>query len=215
MGSTNNTVSALHSFFLAMVLNPDVQRRAQDEIDKIVGKDRLPTLADRGRLPYVEAVLKEVYRINPVAPLGVAHASSQSDVYQGYVIPKGTVIMPNIWSMMRDSDVYANPMEFNPLRFLPTGDTPPEKDPKELCFGFGRRICPGLNLADASIFIACAMTLATFDISKRVENGEVVEPLNEYTGGSISHPKPFRCSIRPRSSRTKNLINITTTHATE
>lgn len=69
------TVSAIYSFFLAMTLHPDIQRKAQQEIDSVVGKDRLPSLDDRENLPYVEAVMREVFRINPVAPLGIKTGS--------------------------------------------------------------------------------------------------------------------------------------------
>jgi len=76
----------------------------------------------------------------------------------------------------------------------------------DLVFGFGRRICPGMHLADASVFMSCTMILAAFDIAKVVENGQVVEPLNEYTTGTVSHPKPFKCSIKPRSSQAEALV---------
>lgn len=104
-----------------MTLYPDVQRRAQQEIDSVIGRDRLPSLADRENLPYVEAVVNEVLRINPVAPLGrtlnelyvsssslaytlclsgVPHRAKQDDVYNGYFIPEGTVVIANIWSVL-------------------------------------------------------------------------------------------------------------------
>jgi len=103
--------------------------------------------------------------------------------------------------MSHDPSVYKNPFEFDPDRFIPSEGKPAEQDPRELVFGFGRRRCPGTHLADASAFIACAMSLAVFEISKSVENGIVIEPVLESTTGTISHPKPFKCTIRPRSGR--------------
>lgn len=109
------TVSAIYSFFLAMTLYPEVQRKAQEEIDIVVGNDRLPTFEDRGNLPYVEALVKEVFRFKPVAPLGerasyflrcnssssisigVPHRLMQDDEYDGYYLPKGTLLIANIW----------------------------------------------------------------------------------------------------------------------
>jgi cytochrome P450 len=80
-----------------MVLNPDVQRRAQEEIDRVVGRDRLPDFGDRDRLPYINAMVKESLRWHPVTPMGIAHSLMEDDSYDGYHIPKGSVIMPNVW----------------------------------------------------------------------------------------------------------------------
>lgn len=96
-GASESTVSAMHTFFLAMLLHPNAQREAQREIDTFIGTDRLPTVADRVRLPYVEAVLKECLRWNVVAPLALPHASDEEYLYRGYRIPKGSIILANIW----------------------------------------------------------------------------------------------------------------------
>jgi cytochrome P450 len=84
-----------------MILYPDVQKRAQDELDRVIGRGRLPGFTDRDHLPYINAVVKESLRWHPVTPMGVAHSVSDDDVYDGYYIPKGSVIMPNIWSVYR------------------------------------------------------------------------------------------------------------------
>ena len=75
---------------------PDIQRRAQAELDLVVGS-RLPMLSDRPNLPYVDALIKEVMRWHPIGPLGIAHMTTQEDEYNGYRIPKGAVLIPNIW----------------------------------------------------------------------------------------------------------------------
>ncbi|KAJ4253991.1 hypothetical protein NW762_010394 [Fusarium torreyae] len=93
----DTTVSAITTFFLAMSLFPDAQKKAQAEIDEITGNTRLPTLSDRPRLPHVNAVLKEVLRWHPVGPMGLPHTTSQDDTINGYLIPKGAMILPNIW----------------------------------------------------------------------------------------------------------------------
>ncbi|KAG6873914.1 hypothetical protein C0995_009694 [Termitomyces sp. Mi166 len=200
------TVSAIYSFFLAMALNPEIMRKAQAEIDSVVGNDRLPTLEDRQYLPYIDALTKEVFRWNVVAPLGLPHCLTEDDVHDGYFIPKGTVVIVNIRSILHDPEVYVNPHSFNPERFIMTEDRPAEPDPRNVSFGFGRRICPGLHLADTSVFISCAMSLAVFDITKSVENGVVIELIHENTDGTVSHPKPFKCSIKPRSQKAASLI---------
>jgi cytochrome P450 len=87
--------------------------------------------------------------------------------------------------MMRDERVYSTPSQFNPERYIPAAGNEPPQDPRTMCFGFGRRICPGLNLADASLWISCAMSLAVFDITKAVENGVEITPMVDSTPGTI------------------------------
>ncbi|KAF9268235.1 cytochrome P450 [Marasmius fiardii PR-910] len=207
-GAADTTVSSIYSFFLAMTLYPEVLKKAQAEIDLVTKNERLPGIEDRSRLPYIDALVKEVFRWNSVVPLAVPHRAMQDDIHEGFYIPKGSVILPNIWLLTHDPRVYSNPMEFNPDRYIPAdaeGRTA-EPDPRHLCFGFGRRTCPGMHLADVSVFTSCVMSLAVFDISKCVENGVVVEPVNERTTGTISHPKPFKCAITPRSDKVVELI---------
>ncbi|KAG0702322.1 cytochrome P450 [Suillus ampliporus] len=199
-------VSAIYSLFLAMTLFPDAQKKAQAEIDAVVGPDRLPSFADRDSLPYIQALAKEVLRWNAVLPMGITHRVTEDDVHDGYYIPNGSLIMPNIWFMLNDPRTYANPSQFNPERFLANDGKEPETDPRTISFGFGRRICPGLLLADASVWISTAMSLAVFNISKVVENGVEITPEIDPSSGAISHPKPFKCSIQPRSVQAIALI---------
>ncbi|PCH41344.1 cytochrome P450 [Wolfiporia cocos MD-104 SS10] len=203
---TDTTVSAINSFFLAMMCYPETQKKAQFEIDSVIGSDRLPVLADRDQLPYINALCSEVLRWQPVAPLGMAHSSSQDDYHAGYFIPKGAIIIPNVWKFLHDPDVYTNPSEFNPDRFIPTSNREAEPEPRQYAFGFGRRICPGLHLAEASIFLSCAMSLAVFHISKPVIDGVTVEPEIKYSSATISHPQPFQCSLIQRSAKAEALI---------
>jgi cytochrome P450 len=86
------------TFFLAMMVFPDVQKRAQDEIDRVIANGRLPKTADRERLPYIEAIMKETHRWHQVLPMCVPHMSVQEDICGlGYRIPKGAVLLPNNW----------------------------------------------------------------------------------------------------------------------
>lgn len=80
-----------------MTRNPDVQRRAQKELDAVVGADRIPTFQDRDRLPYVNALCSEIVRWMPVGPLGLPHQSREDDTYNGYFLPKGTIFYVNTW----------------------------------------------------------------------------------------------------------------------
>jgi len=80
-----------------MTLHPEVQRKAQEEIDRVIGNKRLPSMEDRENLPYVNAIVKEVFRWHPVGPMGLPHMTTQDDVFNGYLIPKGAIILANIW----------------------------------------------------------------------------------------------------------------------
>jgi len=204
-GGADTTVSSIYSFFLAMTLFPDAQKKAQAEIDAVVGPDRLPSFADHHSLPYTEALVKEVLRWHVVTPVG-ARRVMEDDIHDGYYIPKGSTIIPNVWFMLNDPQIYANPPEFNPERFLSKDGKEPETDPRTICFGFGRRICPGLHLAGAFVWISAVMTLAVFNISKVVENGVEITPEVDPSSGTVSHPKPFKCSIKHRSVKALELI---------
>ncbi|KAF2103859.1 cytochrome P450 [Rhizodiscina lignyota] len=203
-GGADTTVSTLSCFFLAMTLFPEVQRKAQEEIDRIVGTARLPTFEDRDNLRYVEAVVTEALRWHPVAPLAIPHLTEEDDIYDGYLLPKGSLIIANSWWLLHDPKVYNEPMEFKPERFLGENAEP---DARNYCYGYGRRICPGRVLADSSVFLTIASALAAFNISKATDaNGKEIEPKVEFTPGIISHPVPFGCTIKPRSEVHEQLI---------
>ncbi|KAG6861014.1 hypothetical protein C0995_004867 [Termitomyces sp. Mi166 len=193
VNSHPQTVSAAGTFIYAMLINTDAQRKAQDEIDDVVGRDRLPDFSDRPNLPYVEAVFREVMRWHPVLPLGVSHSTSMDDIYNGYFIPKGTTVVANIWSMTHDESRYPQPDLFKPERFFDeNGEL--NNDDDILAFGFGRR--PSYGSFDA-----------TFNIRKaRDEQGNEIDPDGSYTDGLVSHKLPHACSITPRSTEARQLI---------
>ncbi|KAL9122563.1 MAG: hypothetical protein Q9187_000877 [Circinaria calcarea] len=214
-GGADTTVSSIASFFLAISFRPEVQQKAQEEIDRVVGTDRLPTWTDRENLPYVEAVFKEALRWHPVIP-GVAHAATQDDEYMGYRIPKDAAIYPNIWSYTHDPTVYADPLLFKPERFL-VENLP--LDPQTFIWGFGRRICPGRVIADFAIWLTLASSLACFNVSRvpAAQDGsagptpstglEASEARPEYfLPGTISHPVPFEVVVKARSEGHRELI---------
>ncbi|KAI0535326.1 cytochrome protein [Xylaria digitata] len=203
-GGTDTSVNALSSFFLAMSIFPDVQRKAREEIDRVIGAGRLPTFSDRDNLPYIEAVVKESWRWHTVVPMGVGHATDAEDIVNGYRIPKGAVILPNVWWFTHDPAVYPEPHVFNPSRFLGPNSAP---DPVNHIFGYGRRICPGRHLAITSVWITIAQTLAAFDISKGLdENGAEIEPIVRFSPSLISRPEDFKATIKPRSPGHEALI---------
>ncbi|KAF2178916.1 cytochrome P450 [Zopfia rhizophila CBS 207.26] len=201
-GGADTTVSSLMTFFLAITLNLEVQKKAQEELDRVIGGNRLPVAADKDSLPYIHAVMLETHRWHPVLPMGLPHASTAEDVCNGYRIPKGALVLPNTWWFTHDPAVYPDPMKFNPDRFVETATHKPEPDPRNFIFGFGRRICPGRYVADNALFITIAQTLAVFDVKPTAEG----KPEIKFEAGIISHPVPYKTSITPRSPAHKELI---------
>ncbi|KAH7886958.1 cytochrome P450, partial [Phlebopus sp. FC_14] len=199
------TVAAGNVFFLLMSLHPKIQAKAQAEIDVVVGSDRLPTIRDRAHLPYVNALVVELLRWFAITPLGITHVTTEDDIFEGYLIPKGSYIFPNMWHMLHDLDVYPDPFRFKPERFAPTEGKVTEPDPHSGIFGFGRRIL-GVAFAEMAVFTQASMVLAVFDVSKAFQNGKEVEPVQDRTSGTISHPLPFKCAIKPRSAKAVALI---------
>ncbi|KAK7037754.1 hypothetical protein VNI00_010715 [Paramarasmius palmivorus] len=180
--SADTILSSTGSFFLAMARNSEVQQKAQDEIDAVVGRDRLPTLEDRKSLPYIEAIYRETMRTNPAVPLGLPHYTTEDDFYNGHYIPKGTTVSANIWAMTHDERVYTRPHEFKPERFFnDSGDL--NDDDTILAFGFGRRVCVGRHMAETTLWLTFASVLASFVISKNKDSTQDKDLSEFYSDG--------------------------------
>ena len=190
---SETTGTTLMWWTLAMVAFPQVQRRAQAELDAVVGRTRLPTFADAPRLPYVCAVVKEVLRWRPPAPLGAPHKTTEDDWYEGMFIPKGATCVANIWQCNHDRAIFGDDAdEFRPERHLDDkGEL--ESGPIETnqeghsTFGFGRRICVGKHLANDSIFIHTARILwaANLECVKDENGRDVLPDINGFTDAGL------------------------------
>ncbi|KAK0480063.1 cytochrome P450 [Armillaria novae-zelandiae] len=203
---TDTTVAVLLSVILAFVLYPEVQAKAQAELDAVVGPTRLPMFDDRSQLPYINAILFEVLRWNPIVPMGLAHRNVKEDVYRGYHIPAGATVIGNTWAILHDETHYPNPLVFDPERFMP-GDGKELQPEPTAAFGFGRRVCPGRYLALNIIWITIASMAATLSFSKAVDSkGRVIEPSGTFTSAAVSFPAPFKCAIKARSASAQTLI---------
>ncbi|KAL3417422.1 cytochrome P450 1A2 [Phlyctema vagabunda] len=207
VAGSDTTWSTISVFVLNMVLNPEVQIRAQEEIDSVVGSDRLPTFADRANLPFVDYVVQETFRWHPVLPVGVPHKVSEDDYYKGYFIPKGTMVMANASAIHHDPNVYKSPETFDPTRYVPVSQGGRGEPFPIAHFGFGRRICPGQHLGAASVWMVIVTMLATLRFAKaKDEQGQEIVPNGEMSTGFTSHPKSFICDIQPRSEKIASLV---------
>ncbi|KAJ2919074.1 hypothetical protein MD484_g1367, partial [Candolleomyces efflorescens] len=140
LAGAETTVSSATALVYVLASYPEMQKTAQAEVDKVVGSDRLPLVSDREELPYVHAIVKEVSRWHTVVPLGIVHANTEDDEYDGYFIPKGSFIFQNNWAIMHDPDVFDRPFECIPERYLKDGKIDPSvPDPEIAAFGHGRR----------------------------------------------------------------------------
>jgi len=199
---------------MAMLKNPDIQAKAHNELDSILGPGDLPGFSDEPRLPYISAIVREVGRHSPVAPLAIPHLNTQDDIYEGYFLPKGSIIIANTWSILHDEEDYPEPELFDPSRFLDAdGKLDPNiKDPATAAFGYGRRICPGRHVALASLWIAVASILACYTIEPELdEDGQPMEPKAEWYSGPtvVNRILPFKCRFVPRSKDVEALLNLT------
>ncbi|KAJ3562458.1 hypothetical protein NP233_g9557 [Leucocoprinus birnbaumii] len=210
----DTTAGTLSVFLLAMLNYPEVMKKAQGELDKVVGYDRMPEFHDKEQLPYIVAVINETLRWRPIPVLGgTAHASTADDEYNGNFIPKGSSIYANMYGIMRDEEMFPDANLFQPERFLPrsTSDTThtDSQHPRinlefDLPFGFGRRICPGMHLGLNSLFIAVSRILWAFDL-RPAREGMVPSP-DAFTNHFNSRPLPFECKFVARNEKIANLI---------
>ncbi|KAI0631915.1 cytochrome P450 [Trametes polyzona] len=210
------TFSTTESVFLALSQNPEVQKRAWEEPDRVVGPHRLPDFTDRESLVYINAIVKESLRWHNVLPLGVAHRTVEDDEFRGYFIPAGTAVVGNVWYAsvsctvfcMHDSAVYPDPHQFYPDRFIKDGQLDPDVlDPASLVFGWGRRICPGRHFGDAGLFITIATALHVFAIGPPLDaDGNPIKVELKTTHGFLSYPEDSRCTVKPRSAEAASLL---------
>ncbi|KAJ5640911.1 hypothetical protein N7528_000536 [Penicillium herquei] len=205
----DGTSDSLIWFIVACVTQDDgFMAKAREELDAHVGRDRLPVPEDRANLPYITAIVEELFRWRPVGPEGVPHMNREELSYNGYTIPKGSVVIPNVWTIAREEAVFGpNTDDFIPERWL-------DEDGKSLksfpvaSFGYGRRTCPGRHFARNAIWIVVAQLLWAFDIRAGLsETGEptVVDPV-ACTYGMVMRALPFKASFNPRGPWVREII---------
>ncbi|KAF9523508.1 cytochrome P450 [Crepidotus variabilis] len=205
--ASDTTATPIVVFIYLMVKYPEIQRRAQAEIDRVVGDERLPNFNDREDMPYIEAIYREVLRFHPPAVLSIPHTLTADDVYNGYFLPKGSTVYTNLWAMMHDERVFPEPDVFKPERFL--DERGELLDSRVFAYGFGTHICPGRFIDSSNLWLLMASFLCCFNTSRAIdEAGNEVEINEEWLDfGAVIHKKPVACRITPRSIHKSSLID--------
>ncbi|KAJ1290523.1 hypothetical protein BS78_02G250800 [Paspalum vaginatum] len=198
-----DTIAVLIEWVLArLVLHADVQARVHDELDRVVGRDRAVTESDSSSLLYLPAVIKEVLRLHPPGPLLSWARLATSDVHvDGHLVPAGTTAMVNMWAITHDPDVWAEPTEFRPERFIGSAEfSIMGPDLRLAPFGAGRRSCPGKSLAMATVTFWLATLLHEFELLPSPDPARAVD-LSEVLKLSCEMATPLAVTARPRRAR--------------
>ena len=190
IAGTDTSAQTVNWFLLLLANRPQIQARVHEELDRVIGRDTLPTTEDRTRLPYVFACLAESMRYRTIGPLGLPHRASEETELGGYRIPAGTQVLGNIYSIHHDPQYWDSPDEFIPERFLPLDDgsmSPALTSRAYLPFGTGHRRCPGRRLAETTVWLHITRMLHRLHF-ETPEGGSITE--DEVFGLAIS-PKPY------------------------
>ncbi|KAF9445128.1 cytochrome P450 [Macrolepiota fuliginosa MF-IS2] len=213
---SDTTASTMQSFLLFMISHPAVVKKIRDEIDSVVGSDRMPTFTDEFKLPYLVACIKETLRRRPATIMGIPHSNDEDDIYEGYFIPKGSTIIGNIWAIHMDPKRYFNPFAFMPERWYEEGKptrwgSGPDCDRDHYVFGWGRRFCQGTYIAEASLFIVLARIMWGIDfvLPKDKAGKPIVPDISDektFSDGFVSTPYIYKLGFRPRSEKHRMII---------
>ncbi|KAG5640609.1 hypothetical protein DXG03_007942 [Asterophora parasitica] len=215
IGGVETTASIMQWFSALIPAYPDIQAKAHAELDRVVGRDRLPTVEDEKNLPYVHAIIKATFSFerchNPFW-LGTPHVNTEDFTYRGQFIPKDTVVVLNTYTMHHEPRRYPDPHTFNPERYINDSTTTAESanlsDPYQRdhwMFGVGRRICPGILVADREVWLAISRMLWAFKMEEIP--GEPID-LKEYDGLSGRSPVPFRIKMIPRHAKVAEVLGV-------
>nr|WPT08307.1 flavonoid 3'-hydroxylase [Thymus daenensis] len=202
VAGTDTTSSTVEWAIAELLRHPEFLSRSRQELDSVVGKDRLVTESDLPQLVYLQAVIKENFRLHPSTPLSLPRIAEESCDINGYHIPKGATLLINVWAIARDPKQWSEPLEFRPDRFLPGGEKPNVdvrgNDFEVIPFGAGRRICVGMSLGIRMVQLLTATLIHAFDFE--LANGLSARNLNmeEQFGVTLQRAEPLVVHPKPR-----------------
>ncbi|XP_046391136.1 methyl farnesoate epoxidase-like [Ischnura elegans] len=189
MAGVETTANTLSFGVLLLLKHPEVRKKAVDQLDRVVGKGRIPSLGDRANCPYVEAVIMEVLRRSNVVPVDIPHRAVCDVVINGYQIPKDTAVLISLRSVHMDKEHWGDPENFRPERFIDESGNVKNDTANLLAFGGGRRRCMAESLARATLFIFLSSMLLNFDLQPTED--PLPSCLAARDGVTLS-PLPFR-----------------------
>ncbi|KAK6935945.1 Cytochrome P450 [Dillenia turbinata] len=216
---TDTTATALEWTLAEMIKSPWVFVKGREEIDKVVGNGRLVQESDVPNLPYIQAIVKESFRLHPPVPL-INRMSTENSKAGGYDIPAGTMLFVNIWSIGRDPKYWDDPLEFRPERFLKPktdvngsglmsglGDVKGQHF-ELMPFGTGRRACPGMSLALLELTAVIAAVIQCFDwkLAVQPDGGDCMIDMSERAGLTAPRARDLVCVPVARSHTNALLI---------
>ncbi|KAF8632718.1 hypothetical protein AX15_001715 [Amanita polypyramis BW_CC] len=201
---TETTSSSISLCIMVAAIHSDAQHKVQEELDRVIGREQAPKLTDLDALPQLHAFVLEVLRWRPIAAngFGFPHRTTKQITWNNYCIPKGTIVLGSVWSIGRDPQYFPRPEAFDPQRWI-NDNGKINEDLKNFSFGFGRRVCPGQHVANASVLLNTALLLWAFNIRE-----DPSSPLDSMAlrASFIAGPLPFNVNFEPRAAATADGI---------
>lgn len=198
LGGTETSATTLEWAMSALLNHPEVLKKARDEIDAHIGQDRLVEESDISRLPYLQNIIHETFRLHPAFALLAPHFSSKDCTIGGYHVPQGTILLVNAWAIHRDPQLWSDPTQFKPERFEKEGEAD-----KLIPFGLGRRACPGANLGQRTVSYTLGLLIQCFEW-KRMSEEEI--DMTEGKGATTPKLIPLKAMCQARSNITNKVF---------